>query len=119
CPVTPEVASSSLVGPACEIKGLRNLRNPFVVSIDGLRTVFMIRMPQIMKNKARHLRPLSCEMPPSQSLLYSPTTPLSLALCFSALTMGKIRLVIAPLEPGHKGEALLNRIRLEGQHNLE
>jgi hypothetical protein len=48
-----------------------------------------------------------------------PTTPLSLALCFSALTMCKIRLVIAPLEPGHKGEALLNRIRMEGQHNLE
>ena len=49
----------------------------------------------------------------------TPTTPLSLPLCFSALTMGKIRLVIAPLDPGHKGEALLNRIRLEGQHNLE
>jgi hypothetical protein len=48
-----------------------------------------------------------------------PTTPLSLALCFSALTMGKIRLVIAPLDPGHKGEALLNRIRMEGQHNFE
>ena len=29
----------------------------------------------------------------------NPTTPLSLALCFSALTMGKIRLVIAPLDP--------------------
>ena len=42
-----------------------------------------------------------------------------LALCFSALTMGKIRLVIAPLDPGHKGEALLNRIRMEGQHNFE
>jgi FMN phosphatase YigB (HAD superfamily) len=42
----------------------------------------------------------------------NPTTPLSLALCFSALTMCKIRLVIAPLEPGHKGEALLNRIRM-------
>ena len=51
--------------------------------------------------------------------VYSPTTPLSLALCFSALTMGKIRLVIAPLDPGHKGEALLNRIRMEGQHNFE
>src|SRR5215475_4596415 len=44
--------------------------------------------------------------------VYNPTTPLSLALCFSALTMCKIRLVIAPLEPGHKGEALLNRIRM-------
>ena len=50
---------------------------------------------------------------------HSPTTPLFLALCFSALTMGKIRLVIAPLDPGHKGEALLNRIRMEGQHNFE
>ena len=53
------------------------------------------------------------------SLGITPTTPLSLPLCFSALTMGKIRLVIAPLDPGHKGEALLNRIRLEGQHNVE
>jgi hypothetical protein len=50
---------------------------------------------------------------------FIPTTPLSLALCLSALPMCKIRLVIAPLEPGHKGEALLNRLRMEGQHNLE
>ena len=42
----------------------------------------------------------------------NPTTPLSLPLCFSAFTMCKIRLVIAPLDPGHKGEALLNRIRM-------
>jgi hypothetical protein len=45
---------------------------------------------------------------------YNPTTPLSLALCLSALTMRKIRLVIAPLDPGHVGEALLNRIRMQG-----
>jgi hypothetical protein len=43
-----------------------------------------------------------------------PTTPLSLALCLSALTMREIRLVIAPLEPGHESEALLNRIRMPG-----
>ena len=43
-----------------------------------------------------------------------PTTPLSLALCLSALTMREIRLVIAPLDPGHEGEALLNRIRMQG-----
>ena len=38
----------------------------------------------------------------------------SLALCLSALTMREIRLVIAPLDPGHDGEALLNRIRMQG-----
>ena len=43
-----------------------------------------------------------------------PTTPLSLALCLSALPMREIRLVIAPLDPGHEGEALLNRIRMQG-----
>jgi len=42
-----------------------------------------------------------------------PTTPLSLALCLSALTMREIRLVITPLDPGHEGEALLNRIRMQ------
>jgi len=46
--------------------------------------------------------------------LHSPTTPLSLALCLSALTMCEIRLVITPLDPGYKGEALLNRIRMQG-----
>jgi len=51
--------------------------------------------------------------------LYNPTTPLSSALRFSALTMREIRLVIAPLDPGHKGEALLNRIRMQGQHDFE
>jgi hypothetical protein len=60
---------------------------------------------------------LQAQNPPIIPLLrecigLNPTTPLSLALCFSALTMCKIRLVIAPLEPGHKGEALLNRIRM-------
>jgi hypothetical protein len=45
---------------------------------------------------------------------FNPTTPLSLALCLSALTMREIRLVIAPLDPGHEGEALLNRIRMQG-----
>ena len=45
---------------------------------------------------------------------YIPTTPLSLALCLSALTMCEICLVIAPLDPGHEGEALLNRIRMQG-----
>jgi len=49
----------------------------------------------------------------------NPTTPLSSALRFSALTMREIRLVIAPLDPGHKGEALLNRIRMQGQHDFE
>ncbi len=44
--------------------------------------------------------------------VYNPTTPLSLALCLSALPMREIRLMIAPLDPGHKGEALLNRIRM-------
>ena len=52
-------------------------------------------------------------------VLFYPYNATFLALCFSALTMGKIRLVIAPLDPGHKGEALLNRIRMEGQHNFE
>jgi hypothetical protein len=37
-----------------------------------------------------------------------------LALRLSALTMCEIRLVIAPLHPGHAGEALLNRIRMQG-----
>jgi Transposase IS116/IS110/IS902 family len=46
--------------------------------------------------------------------LVNPTTPLSLALCLSALTMRERRLVIAPLEPGHESEALLNRLRLQG-----
>jgi hypothetical protein len=45
---------------------------------------------------------------------FNPTTPLSLALCLSALPMREIRLVIAPLDPGHEGEALLNRIRMQG-----
>ena len=39
----------------------------------------------------------------------NPTTPLSLAFCLSALPMREIRLVIAPLDPGHEGEDLLNR----------
>jgi hypothetical protein len=43
-----------------------------------------------------------------------PTTPLSLALCLSALPMREICLMIAPLDPGHEGEALLNRIRMQG-----
>jgi hypothetical protein len=47
-------------------------------------------------------------------LKYIPTTPLSLALCLSALTMCEIRLVITPLDPGYKGETLLNRIRMQG-----
>jgi hypothetical protein len=46
--------------------------------------------------------------------VHNPTTPLSLALCLSALTMREIRLVIASLNPGHEGEALLNRIRMQG-----
>ena len=49
----------------------------------------------------------------------NPTTPLSSALRFSALTMREIRLVIAALDPGHEGEALLNRIRMQGQHDFE
>ena len=48
-----------------------------------------------------------------------PTTPLSSALRFSALTMRDICLVIAPLDPGHEGEALLNGIRMQGQHDFE
>ena len=48
----------------------------------------------------------------------NPTTPLSSALRFSALTMRDIRLVIAPLDPSHEGEALLNRIRMQGQHDF-
>ena len=44
----------------------------------------------------------------------NPTTPPSLALCLSALPMREIRLVIAPLDPGHEGKALLNRIRMQG-----
>jgi len=44
----------------------------------------------------------------------TPTTPLSSALRFSALPMRERRLVIAPLDPGHEGEALLNRRRLQG-----
>src|SRR5262252_6596878 len=48
-----------------------------------------------------------------------PTTPLSLALRFSAFTMREIGLVIAPLDPRHKSEALFNRICLQGQHDLE
>jgi len=33
--------------------------------------------------------------------------------------MRDIRLVIAPLDPSHEGEALLNRIRMQGQHDFE
>ena len=49
----------------------------------------------------------------------NPTTPLSLALRFSAFTMREIGLVIAPLDPRHKSEALFNRICMQGQHDLE
>ena len=42
-----------------------------------------------------------------------------LALCLSALTMCAICLVIAPLGPSHDGEALFNRIRMQGQHDFE
>ena len=42
-----------------------------------------------------------------------------LALCLSALTMCAICLVIAPLGPSHDGEALLNRISMQGQHDFE
>jgi len=49
----------------------------------------------------------------------NPTTPLSLALRFSALTMREIGLVIAPLDPRHKSEALFNRIGMQGQHDVE
>jgi hypothetical protein len=53
------------------------------------------------------------------SSVNNPTTPLSSALRFSALTMRDICLVIAPLDPGHEGEALLNGIRMQGQHDFE
>ena len=52
-------------------------------------------------------------------VLVSPTTPLALALCLSALTMREICLVITSLNPGHEGEALLNRIRMQRQHDCE
>ena len=42
-----------------------------------------------------------------------------LALCLSAFTMCTICLVITPLGPSHNGEALLNRIRMQGQHDFE
>jgi hypothetical protein len=48
-----------------------------------------------------------------------PTTPLFLTFRFSALTMREIRLVITPLDPGHEGQALLNRIGMQGQHDFE
>ena len=51
--------------------------------------------------------------------MLNPTTPLSLALRFSAFTMREIGLVIAPLDPRHKSEALFNRICMQGQHDLE
>jgi hypothetical protein len=62
-------------------------------------------------------RGLKCKL--GYSRVFNPTTPLSSALRFSALTMRDIRLVIAPLDPGHEGEALLNRIRMQGQHDFE
>src|SRR5262245_30087455 len=49
----------------------------------------------------------------------SPTTPLSLALRFSAFTMREIGLVLAPLDPRPKSEALFNRIGMQEQHALE
>ena len=49
----------------------------------------------------------------------SPTTPLFLTFRFSALTMREIRLVMTPLDPGHEGQALLNRIGMQGQHDFE
>ena len=42
-----------------------------------------------------------------------------LALGLSALTMREIRLVITPLDPGHAGQALCNRICMQGQHDFE
>src|SRR4029450_11230205 len=48
CPVTPEVASSSLVGPARESKGLRAQRNPFDVSMDSLQ--FFMKEPSTAVN---------------------------------------------------------------------
>jgi hypothetical protein len=48
CPVTPEVASSSLVGPVRKSKGLRAQRNPFDVSMDGLQ--FFMKAPSTAVN---------------------------------------------------------------------
>jgi hypothetical protein len=53
----------------------------------------------------------------ARSTCHNPTTPLSLALYLSALTMREIRLVMAPLDPGHAGEALLHRLRMQGEHD--
>jgi hypothetical protein len=49
-----------------------------------------------------------------------PTAMPLLTVCgFSALTMREICLVIAPLDPSHEGEALLNRIHMQGQHDFK
>jgi hypothetical protein len=66
-------------------------------------------------NLSRHCGPVVCPYKDGHNQQrINPTTPLSLALCLPALTMREIRLVIAPLDPGHEGEALLNRIRMQG-----
>ena len=42
-----------------------------------------------------------------------------LALSLTPLFVRQIRAVIAPLDPGHKGEDLLNRRRTQGQDDLQ
>ena len=49
----------------------------------------------------------------------NPTATLDLALSLTPLFVRQIRAVIAPLDPGHKGEDLLNRRRTQGQDDLQ
>jgi hypothetical protein len=49
----------------------------------------------------------------------NPTATLDLAFRLTPLFVRKIRAVIAPLDPGHQGEDLLNRRRAQGQDDLQ
>jgi hypothetical protein len=50
---------------------------------------------------------------------YNPTTSLHLAFCLSSLSMSKIRRVIALLYPCNQCQNLLNRIRPQGQDDIQ
>src|SRR5262249_20669107 len=50
---------------------------------------------------------------------YNPTATLDLALSLTPLFVRKIRAVIAPLDPGHNGEDLLNRRHAKGKDDRQ
>jgi hypothetical protein len=103
-----------------------NQKPPF--GYNAVAMIFMMISSQPMKaaghwpcrsSHATSCPKMNVTMPQSRNQNTNPTTPLSLALRFSAFTMREIGLVIAPLDPRHKSEALFNRICMQGQHDLE